>query len=170
MIPEVRRPGCLFWLRQATFPLGAYFFMGKMGGVPLWISKGAENHQGLMQRNRGRPRWCGLWPVVSVVLWMWWTNSHGLQKSGGEKGQHGHSLSERVPQPLPGQAFIAFLGALHQGRSSFIMHRKGCCYLLLTDNKEKDVANARGKAVELVTLHPWNGLAQTLGSYFKDMH
>ena len=36
------------------------------------------------------------------------TNSHGLQKSGGEKGQHGHSLRERVPPPLPGQAFTAF--------------------------------------------------------------
>ena len=29
------------------------------------------------------------------VLWQQWTNSHGLQKSCGEKGQHGHSLSER---------------------------------------------------------------------------
>ena len=27
-----------------------------------------------------------------------------------KKGWHGHSLSERAPQPLPGQAFIAFLG------------------------------------------------------------
>ena len=27
--------------------------------------------------------------------------------------------------------------------------------LLLIDNKEKNVANAREKVVELVTLHPW---------------
>ena len=30
-----------------------------------------------------------------------------------KKGQHGHSPSERVPRPLAGQAFIAFLGTLH---------------------------------------------------------
>ena len=30
-----------------------------------------------------------------------------------KKVWHGHSLSERGPQPLPGQAFIAFLGTLH---------------------------------------------------------
>ena len=33
------------------------------------------------------------------------------------------TLSERVPQPLPGQAFIAFLGVSHQERFSFIMLR-----------------------------------------------
>ena len=48
-------------------------------------------------------------------------------------GQHSHSLSERdgemaresprERQPLPGQAFIAFLGTLHGGWSSFTMHR-----------------------------------------------
>ena len=43
-----------------------------------------------------------------MVLWMQRTNSHRLQKSGGEKGQHGHRLSKRAPQSLPGQAFIAF--------------------------------------------------------------
>ena len=45
-----------------------------------------------------------------------------------KKGWHGHSLSERGPEgprarPLPGQAFIAFLGTLHGGWSSFTMHR-----------------------------------------------
>ena len=60
---------------------------------------------------------------MSAVLWIWRTNLRGLEKSCGEKGRHGHSLSERAPWPLPGQAFIAFLGTLHQGRSSFIMHR-----------------------------------------------
>ena len=30
-----------------------------------------------------------------------------------KKGGHGHSLSERIQGPLPGQAFIAFLGILH---------------------------------------------------------
>ena len=49
-----------------------------------------------------------------------------------EKGRHGHSLSERVREdkrelkresrPPPGQAFIAFLGTLHRGWSSFTVH------------------------------------------------
>ena len=50
-----------------------------------------------------------------------------------KKGQHGHSLSEREREgqkrapakalPLSGQAFIAFLGTLYCGWSSFTMHR-----------------------------------------------
>ena len=35
-------------------------------------------------------------PVCGVhMLWQQWTNSHGLQKSCGEKGWHGCSLSQR---------------------------------------------------------------------------
>ena len=41
-----------------------------------------------------------------------------------KKGWHGHSLSDRVPWPLPGRDFIAFLGALPQGKSSFITIRQ----------------------------------------------
>ena len=41
------------------------------------------------------------------------TNSHGLLSPVEEKGLQGHSLKGRAPQPLPGQAFIAFLGTLH---------------------------------------------------------
>ena len=57
-----------------------------------------------------------------MVLWIRQTSSHRLQESCGEKGQHGHSLSERVPQPLPGQAFIGFnlhrnTGKAHQSLS-----------------------------------------------------
>ena len=37
-----------------------------------------------------------------------------------KKGWHGHSLSERGPQPLPGQAFIVFMSTLHWGWSSFL--------------------------------------------------
>ena len=71
------------------------------------------------------------------MLWLQQTNSHGLQKSCGEKGQHGHSLSERGPQPLPGQAFIAFLGTLHLGQSSFTMHRFAVGDYLLQITKER---------------------------------
>ena len=99
--------------------------------------------------------WCGLRPTVSVVFWMQWTNSHGLLKSCGEKGWHGHSLSERVPQPLPGQAFIAFSGS--KTSRKVLIHYAQVCFrwLPFTDNKEKDVANPREKVVELVSLHPW---------------
>ena len=54
------------------------------------------------------------------VLWLQWTNSHDYRNPVEEKGWHGHNLSERGregqrAQPLPGQAFIAFLGTLHRG-------------------------------------------------------
>ena len=60
-----------------------------------------------------------------------------------KKGRHGHSLSERgregqtVPGPLPGQAFIAFLGTLHGGCSSFTMHRFTVGDYLLQTTKER---------------------------------
>ena len=66
------------------------------------------------------------------VLWLQYTNTHGLQKSCGEKGMACPlSKWERVrgleraqeSQPLSGQAFIVFLGPLYQRWSSFIMHR-----------------------------------------------
>ena len=81
-----------------------------------------------------------------------------------KKGWHGHSLNERVPRPLPRQAFIDFLGALHQGKFSFIMHRFALGDYLLQITKERILlittkkrmfANTRGKVVELVTLHTW---------------
>ena len=47
-------------------------------------------------------------------------------------------LSEqRAPQPSPRQAFIAFLGALHQGRCSFIMHRFALGDYLLQITKKR---------------------------------
>ena len=58
------------------------------------------------------------------VLWMQWTKSQGCRSSVEKQGWLGHSLSERAPWPLPGQDFIAFLGALAQGRSSFIIVRQ----------------------------------------------
>ena len=64
-----------------------------------------------------------------------------------KKGQHGHSLSERgdqraresprESQPLPGQSFIAFLGTLHGGWSSFTMHRFALGDYLLQTTKER---------------------------------
>ena len=54
-----------------------------------------------------------------------------------KKEQHGHSLSERGHQPLPGQAFIAFLGTLHRVWSSFTMHRSAVGDYLLQVTKER---------------------------------
>ena len=80
--------------------------------------------------------------------------------------KEGPPLSERGPQPLPGQAFIAFLGTLHQGWPSFIMQRftlggyllqitKERMLLITSKRKKRMFANARGKVVELVTLPTW---------------
>ena len=72
-----------------------------------------------------------------------------------KKGQHGHSLSERGTRPLPGQAFIAFLGTLHRGWPSFTMHGFALGgYLLqttkekmlLTTSKRKDICKCKGKS------------------------
>ena len=54
-----------------------------------------------------------------------------------EKGWCGHSLKRRVPRPLPWQAFIVFLGSLHQRWSSFTMHRFVLGGYLLQTTKER---------------------------------
>ena len=74
------------------------------------------------------------------------------------------SPRERESRTLPGQAFIAFLGTLHGGWSSFIVHRFTLgIYLLqitkermlLITSKKRIFANAKEKVVELVTLRTW---------------
>ena len=77
------------------------------------------------------------------VLWLQWANSHGLQKSCGEKGM-GWPLSEwerakraREPCPMSEQAFIAFLDTLHGGWSSFTMDRLAVGDYLLQITKER---------------------------------
>ena len=85
------------------------------------------------------------------VLWQQWTNSRRLQKSCGkkgkarplskwERGREGQREHKRA-WPLPGQAFIAFLGILHRGWSSFTMHRFTVDDYLLQITKRKNVAN-----------------------------
>ena len=64
-----------------------------------------------------------------------------------KKGWHGHSLSEREDKraresprespTLPGQYFIAFMGTLHQGWSSFTVHRFTVGDYLLQTTKER---------------------------------
>ena len=56
-----------------------------------------------------------------------------------ENGLHDRSLSQRAPRPPPGQAFIVFLGTLHQGCN--IYYAQVCFgWLSFTDNKGEDVA------------------------------
>ena len=89
-----------------------------------------------------------------------------------EKGLGGHSLKRRVPQPLPRQAFIVFLGTLHQGWSSFTMHRFVLGGFLLQTTKErmllntskKDICKCKGKSGRTSYTPYLGGLAQILGS------
>ena len=80
-------------------------------------------------------------PALGVCV-LWLRQIHKDYRSPVEKkGQHGCSLSERGPRPLPGQAVIVFPGTLHQGSSSFTMHRFALGGYLLQKNKGEDVAN-----------------------------
>ena len=61
----------------------------------------------------------------------------------------------RDPRPPSGLAFIVFLGTLHQGWSSFTMHRFVLGgYLLQTKERmllntsKKDICNVKGEVVE----------------------
>ena len=58
-----------------------------------------------------------------------------------KKGWHGHSVREgkraRKSRPLPRQAFIAFLGTLHRGWSSFTMHSFTVGDYLLQTTKDR---------------------------------
>ena len=74
----------------------------------------------------------------------------------------------RESQPLPGQAFIAFLGTLHGGWSSFTMHRFTTGDYLLRRTKDwtllitskRRMLQLKGEVAQTPYL---GGLAQTLG-------
>ena len=73
-----------------------------------------------------------------------------------KEGRCSHSLKRRAPQPLPWQAFIVFLGPLHQRWSSFTMQRFVLSGYLLQTTKErmslntskKDICNVKGEMVK----------------------
>ena len=75
-------------------------------------------------------------------------------------------------QPLPGQAFIAFLGTLYPGWSSFIMHRFTVGdYLLQTTKKRMLLIISKRRMLQIKGESDWTGytpylggLAQILGS------
>ena len=62
---------------------------------------------------------CDVDPDPQDPLWLQYTHTQGLQKSCGGKGMVRPLSQEESARPLPGQAFIVFLGPLHQRRSSF---------------------------------------------------
>ena len=85
-----------------------------------------------------------------------------------ERGREGQRDPDRA-WPLSGQAFIAFLGTLHQGWSSFTMHRFTTGDYLLQTTKDRillitskrRMLQLKGEAAHTPYL---GGLAQTLGS------
>ena len=92
-----------------------------------------------------------------------------------EKGWRGHSLKRRAPlsalatpsrgecpDPCLVQAFIVFLGPLHQRRSSFTMQRFVLGgYLLQTrervslNTSKEDICNVKGEVVKMAMSHTW---------------
>ena len=86
-----------------------------------------------------------------------------------ERARGVERAQKRESQPLPGQAFIAFLGTLHRGWSSFTMHRftVGDCLLQTTKDgmllitSKRRMLQLKGETGHTPYL---GGLAQTLGS------
>ena len=86
-----------------------------------------------------------------------------------KKGWHSRSLSERGPQPLPAQAFIAFLGTLHPGWSSFTMHRFALGGYLLQITKERMPLITSKKRMFVNQGEKWlNWLRSILGRFSTD--
>ena len=127
---------------------------------------------------RNISRWCRLRPVGSMCCGCDEHIHRDYRSRVEKKGRHGHCPRERRPWPLPGPAFIAFLGPLHQGWSSFTMHRFASGgYLVqitkerksLITKKKKDICKCKGKSGWTDYTPSLGGLALILGSYFKDV-
>ena len=85
-----------------------------------------------------------------------------------ERAREPKRAQERT-RPLPGQAFIAFLGTLHQGWSSFTMHRFTVGdYLFQTTKDRILLITSKRRMLQLkgeIGYTPYlGGLAQILGS------
>ena len=80
-----------------------------------------------------------MWTLALGVhmLWLQWTNSHGLQKSCGEKGMARPLFKwERAPT-LAWTGFYCFSGFITWGWSSFTMHRFSVGDYLSQTTKER---------------------------------
>ena len=101
-------------------------------------------------------------PGQQDPLWLQYTHTHRLQKSRGGKGMLRPLSQEESTRPLPWQAFIVFLGPLHQRMSSFTMQRfvlggyplQTKERLALNTSKE-DICNVKGEMVKPAMLHTW---------------
>ena len=116
------------------------------------------------------------------MLWMQQTNSHGLRSPVEKKGWHGHSPRDRVPRSLPGQTFIAFQE--HTSKKALIHYAQVCLgdyFLQITKERMLLIYFLQANKEKMLQMQgndksDWSGytpslgeLAQTLGSYFKDM-
>ena len=129
------------------------------------------------------PYWCGHRPAVSTALWMIRDKFTCTSESCGEKGMARPSLKGRAPPPLPLTGFSWLSNSIHQRRFSFIIFRfvLGNYFLqiamermlLITSYRltRKRCCKCKGtiRIIGLVTLQYLGELAQTSGSYFKDM-
>ena len=91
-------------------------------------------------------RW--LWQTPASRVCVWWVKTkqmHRLQQSCGEKGKVWYSLKMRVlrplsqgesARPLPGQAFIVFLGFYI--KEGFIIYYIEYCYLHFRYNQRNE--------------------------------
>ena len=135
------------------------------------------------ETNTSVQKWCWSRPAGSMC---WGCNGqiHTDSRNPVEKkGWHGHSLRERERErareracqrarPLPGRAFIAFLGTLHRGWSSFTMNRFSVGDYLLQITKERMLLiTSKRRVLRIKDKSGWTvytpylgGLAQTLGS------
>ena len=86
--------------------------------------------------------WWGLWPAVSMVLWMQWTKSHRLQMSCGERDSMATLWVREHPDTCLDRLLL--LSGSITSREVLIHYAQVCFrWLCLTDNKDKNVANAR---------------------------
>ena len=132
----------------------------------LWHERRISRHQGFVKgkgwvwSDSGQQclQCCGCDKQIHTDYW------NPVEK----KGWHGHSLRERMPQPLPGQALL-LSNSIHQRRFSSIMLRFALGdyfwqvtkerMLLITSYRltRKKCCKCKGtiRVIGLVTLHPW---------------
>ena len=130
------------------------------------------------------------WKVVAVVmripaqgirvLWQQWTNSHGLQKSCGEKAMAQPLSQGESATTLALTGFYWLSNSIHQRWFSFIILRFALGnyflqiaterMLLITSYRltRKKCCKCKG-TIRVIGLVNLGELPQTSGSYFKDM-
>ena len=126
---------------------------------------------------------CRLWPAVSAVLWMRPDKVTQTTESCGEKGTARPLCQGESDTTLVLTGFYWLSNSVHQRRFSFIMLRFALGNYFLQIAKErmllitsyrltrKKCCKCKGtiRVIGLVTLQSLGELAQTSGSYFKDI-